>query len=226
MLAYAASRRTTAQRRPSPQAMLAIAVAHVAVIAAVMSARMDLPEKLKPRPTEVDLIRLPPPPPPPEPQPRAEPRPAPSAIDIPPVIQPIPQPRLPVDVQPVPVPLTPGPVIGSAVPRPLPEPGIAPQPRPAPPVRTGPRFATPDHALRPPYPPSKIDSGEEASLRLRLTIDERGRVTSVEPVGAADRAFLAAARRHLIAKWRYRPATEDGRAVASSTIITLRFELE
>lgn len=224
MLAYAASRRTTAQRRPSPQAMLAIAVTHVAVIAAVMSAKMDLPEKLKPRPTEVDLIRLPPPPAPPEPKPRAEPRPAPSAIDTPPVIQPIPQPRVPVDTQPFP--LTPGPRIGSPVPGPLPEPAIAPQPRPAAPVRTGPRFATPDHALRPPYPPSRIDSGEEASLRLRLTIDERGRVTSVEPVGEADRAFLAAARRHLIAKWRYRPATEDGRAVASSTVITLRFELE
>ena len=36
-------------------------------------------------------------------------------------------------------------------------------------------------------------------LRLRLTIDARGRVVAVEPVGRADRAFLAAARRHLLA---------------------------
>jgi protein TonB len=50
-------------------------------------------------------------------------------------------------------------------------------------------------------------------------------VTGVEAVGAADPVFLAAARRHLIAHWRYRPATEDGRPVATSTVITLRFEL-
>jgi protein TonB len=51
-------------------------------------------------------------------------------------------------------------------------------------------------------------------------------VVAVEPVGRADPAFLAAARRHLLAQWRYKPATEDGRAIASSTTITLRFELD
>ena len=50
-------------------------------------------------------------------------------------------------------------------------------------------------------------------------------MTSVEPVGSADPAFLEAARRHILARWRYRPATEDGRAVASSTVVSLRFEL-
>ena len=69
-------------------------------------------------------------------------------------------------------------------------------------------------------------SEEEAVLRLKLTIDERGRVIAVEPLGRADRAFLDSARRHLIAHWRYRPATEDGRAVSSSAVITLRFQLD
>jgi protein TonB len=45
-------------------------------------------------------------------------------------------------------------------------------------------------------------------------------------VGAADRVFLEAARRHLIAHWRYRPATEDGRPIASSVVISLRFLLD
>lgn len=63
-------------------------------------------------------------------------------------------------------------------------------------------------------------------LKLRLTIDERGRVIAVDPVGSADRSFFQAARKHLMASWRYKPATEDGRPVASSTVITLRFELE
>ena len=96
---------------------------------------------------------------------------------------------------------------------------------PSAPVRVGPRFATPADAVRPPYPPSKIASDEEAVLKLKLSIDPRGRVVAVEPVGRADPAFLAAARRHLLAHWRYKPATEDGRAIASSTVITLRFQL-
>jgi len=61
---------------------------------------------------------------------------------------------------------------------------------------------------------------------LRLSIDERGRVVDVEPVGRADREFVEAARRHLMARWHYTPATDDGRAVASSLTITLRFMLE
>jgi protein TonB len=63
-------------------------------------------------------------------------------------------------------------------------------------------------------------------LRLNLTIDERGRVVAVDPIGRADGTFLEAARRHLIAHWRYRPATEDGRAVSSTLAVTLRFQLE
>jgi len=61
---------------------------------------------------------------------------------------------------------------------------------------------------------------------LKLSIDERGRVVAVEPVGRTDRSFFEAARRHLIANWRYKPATEDGKAIASSTVITLTFRIE
>jgi periplasmic protein TonB len=94
------------------------------------------------------------------------------------------------------------------------------------PVKLGPRLATPAWQLKPPYPASKIASEEEALLRLRLTIDASGKVVAVDSVGPADRAFLDAARRHLIAHWRYKPASEDGRAVSSSAVITLRFQLD
>jgi protein TonB len=60
---------------------------------------------------------------------------------------------------------------------------------------------------------------------LRLSIDDHGRVTSVEPVGQAEPAFLASARAHLIRVWRFDPATEDGKPIASTKTITLRFEL-
>jgi protein TonB len=145
-------------------------------------------------------------------------------IDQPQVVIPIPSQidAPPIDDTPVIVPNT-GPVIGPGKDPVIVD--VKPLPKPLP-VRTGPRFATPESQLRPPYPANKIESDEEAALRLRLSIDERGRVTAVEPVGSADPSFLAAARRHLIARWRYQPATEDGRPVPSTTVITLRFELD
>lgn len=223
MLAYAAARRAQAERPSSPQTMLAIAVVHVAVIAVVMSAKMDVPQRILDGVTKVELIEIPKPPPPPEPQPRVEPRSSPSVVDRVPPVVPVPQPRTD-QLDPTPLPLPPigGDVVGPPV---VPQPYVEPRPVPAP-VRVGPRFATLERLLRPPYPASKMDRGEEAELRLRLAIDERGRVTSVAAVGSADPIFLQAARRHLVAHWRYRPATEDGRPIASSTVITLRFELE
>ncbi|HEU5286546.1 MAG TPA: energy transducer TonB [Sphingomicrobium sp.] len=217
MLAYAAHRRRIAQRHSAPHVMLAIIAGHIALIAAVMSARMDLPERILHPPTVVTPIPLPDPPPPEPAQPA--PRPSPFTVTRVPAIVPVPQPNRPDPPVLLPLP-NPGPV-GLM---PVPQPGVGPLPHD--PVRVGPRFATPASLVKPPYPPSKLNSEEEAVLRLRLSIDARGRVVAVEPVGRADPAFLAAARRHLIAHWRYRPASEDGRAIASATVITLRFELE
>jgi protein TonB len=123
-------------------------------------------------------------------------------------------------------------VIDPAPSRPIidssPGPSVDPPPRvdPAPAVRAGPKLLTPPSELKPPYPQAKLLAEEEATLKLRLTIDERGRVIAVEPIGRADPAFLEAARRHLIAHWRYKPASEGGRALSSTEVITLRFQLD
>src|SRR5919112_914166 len=90
MLAYAAHRRSIAGRRPAPHALLVIIVAHIALIAVVMSARMELPEQNRGR-IDVELIPVEPLPPP-ERQPQAEPKSTPSTIDRVPVIVPVPQP--------------------------------------------------------------------------------------------------------------------------------------
>jgi protein TonB len=211
-----------AERRRHPRALTAIIIVHAALIGAVMSVKMDLPDKFKDTITRIELIDPPKPPPPPEPQPKAEPQPRDSVIDRAPVVIPIPLPDAPrVDDTPIPLPPLDMP-IGPKV-DPLPPTPPAPK---VDPVRVGPRFATAADDVRPPYPDSKRRLEEEAVLRLRLSIDARGRVVGVEPVGRADRDFLEAARRHILARWRYKPATEDGRPVASSTVITLRFELE
>ena len=205
-----------ADRSRHPRALFLIIAGHAALITVVMMAKMDVVPPFIPTITKVDLINDPKPPPdnPPPPQPQQHE----SAIDHPAIVVPIPQPIA--DAVPI------------AIPMPVPNPGPTVDPGPvkviAPPepVRVGPRFITPDYDVKPPYPQSKLRSQEETVLQLRLTIDARGRVTAVDPVGNADSVFLAAARMHILAHWRYRAATEDGRAIATSTVVTLRFQLD
>ena len=221
MPVYASTPAVAGERR-HPKTLVLIVAVHAAALAAVMSAKMDLPEKFDPRRTIVDLIPAPPPPPPePLPQPDLRP-PTDLPITVPDQIIPTPPSDTPIVSEPTIVPPLPGP-LNPRISDPGPSLPIIPK---ADPVRTGPRFATAEHWLKPPYPPEKIRLEEEAALKLRLTIDERGRVIAVDPVGATDPSFLAAARKHILARWKYKPATEDGRPVSSSTVITLRFQLD
>ena len=221
MPVYASTPGFAAHRR-HPSALLLIVGGHAVLIAAVMTAKMDLPTKFIPDITRVRLLPSDPPPPdplPPPPKPERTP-PQDSRFDRPDIVVPTPVLDGPVVTDPpLPLPPNPGPIGSSADPTP-------PRPMPVLPVRVGPRFVTPQHLIEPPYPADKQRLEEEAVLRLKLSIDERGRVVAVEPVGRTDRSFLEAARRHLIANWRYKPATEDGKPIASSTVITLTFRIE
>ena len=218
MLAYAASRPAPVERRPHPNAMLAIIALHVAVVAAVMSAKIDLPQIIKHPPPTIFWVPTPKDPPPNPQSPHTQ-QPARNPVDyVPPIVTTPPPSGETTD--PGPTKLDPGLIAGAGanVITELPPLHFA--------VKLGPQLLTPASELKPPYPPSKLITEEEATLRLKLTIDERGRVVAVDPVGNADRAFLEAARRYLLAHWRYKPATEDGRGIASSTVITLRFQLD
>ena len=218
MLAYAANRPVAGQLQSSPHALLVIATVHIAAIAALLSAKMDFPFKLLDPPIKVFPV---PPKPAPNALPLPEPAPGPTVID-----------RTQTEVSLPPINETPGlddgPAIdqvgpiagGGAVVLPfIPKPEITP-------VRRDARLLTPASELKPAYPASKLLTEEEATLTLRLTINDQGRVVGVEPVGKVDRTFFEAARRHLMARWRYQPATTDGQAVSSSLTITLKFMLD
>ena len=221
MLAYAATRPRIGARQSSPNAMLFVICAHIVGVAVIMSAKMDLPRRIMDPPITVQLIRDPKAP---EPTKASEPpQPHETTIYTPPTIMPAPaRHKQVVDSTPAPPDFG---EIASLLGTPRLPVKADPLP-PAAPVRTDPRLLTAASDLKPPYPQSKLMSGDEGELTLRLTIDAAGRVVSVEPVGSADRVFLAAARRHLMAHWRYKPATEGGRAVATSIVITLRFQLD
>jgi protein TonB len=218
MLAYAAGRSRIAQRQSSPNAMLFILCGHIVALAFVMSVKMDLPRKIFPH---TDLIQVPVPP---LPQPPTQTR-TPPARHLTTVAQPeVPIPT-PAHDQPQ---VDPGPtVISGAAEVPggstIPIFDFPPKPTL---VSSAAQLLTSGSELKPPYPQSKLLNEEEAALQLRLTIYDHGRVIAVDPIGRADPVFLSAARRHLLAHWRYKPAMQDGRAIATSIVITLRFELD
>ena len=220
MLAYAAQKPRPAGSAGSPKALVLIVAGHAALIAAVMAARMEIVTFTPTKPPVV--VNIPPektPPPEPEPQAKVE-RQLPQPVFIRPV-----EPIIPMEPYEPLVPVQDGPIVQQ-----LPPVGggigaIIDPPRRAP-VLSGPMLATRGDALKPPYPNDKLRLEQEAVLKLRLTIDARGRVTAVDPVGTADPSFLEAARRHIIKVWRYRPAMEDGVAVPTTTVINLSFRLE
>lgn len=221
MLAYAAHRRPS--RAPRPATLLVIAGVHVAALTALALAKSEI--IAPPEIVRTWLRNIPIDPPPPPPKPLEQPRPAPprSTLDAP---------RPPIDLPPLPGPSAdPNPARPSGDPLagtnllPLPNPLPQPLPKPQPEAARPPLLTTSGDQLRPLYPEAKRRLSEEATLRLRLAIDDRGRVVAVDPVGRADPAFLAAARSHLLRHWRYRPASEGGRAVAAGVTVTLSFRL-
>jgi protein TonB len=218
MLAYAAPK--AAGRAGSPKALTLVLIGHAVVIGAVLAAKPEYIARVISKPPIVFNVPVPPPP---KPAPQVESQPE----------RPITQdsfidqerPIIDMDRQ-TPIDLATGPsfedigtVIGSGPTT------IIDPPRHVP-VKMAARLATSESALKPPYPLSKRRNEEEATLRLRLSIDEHGRVVAVDPVGTADPEFLEAARRHILRAWRYRPATNDGVAIPSSTVVSLAFRLE
>jgi protein TonB len=107
------------------------------------------------------------------------------------------------------------------------QPYIAPPPPPlADPVLTEPAIDPRAlSAFQPDYPGAMIRQGLEGIVTVRVTIGPEGRVTDIEKISATDESFWTATQRHALRKWRFRPATRDGVAMASSKVLTVRFTL-
>ena len=102
---------------------------------------------------------------------------------------------------------------------------IPPIERPRPePVRTEALFSS-GIEQQPPYPVAELRSEREGSVRVQVRIGTDGRVKAISRVSATSDAFWRATERHALARWRFRPATEDGRPVESSKTLTVHFRL-
>lgn len=154
------------------------------------------------------------PPPPPEPKQRAQtPSPEPMASKTP---------IAPLDTTftlPPPQPVPPQPGTGDIGPISVVDP-------PHTPVFVGPQIDTRySGALQPPYPPGKIRAEEEGVVVVRVRIGTDGRVKEVQKVEAADEAFYRATVEQAMKRWRFKPATSDGKPVEGWRTMTVRFEL-
>lgn len=104
-------------------------------------------------------------------------------------------------------------------------PGPGPEiilPPPVLPVRTTAIF-TARNAAQPPYPRSLQAEGIEGVAVVRVLVGTDGRVKAVDSVRADDPLFFQATRDHALRKWRFSPATEDGRPVESWREMTVRY---
>ena len=220
MLAYAAGRRTIGSRQSNPSALLVIISVHVALLAIVMSARMER-ERLRPEPPiTVETIHDPLIEPKPLPQPHPQqPQPTPLSTPHPDVSLP---------------PLQPPPV--SANPS-LPDPGVA---LGGTGVTVTPTSPTDRHDPHPPRPPPAHPAVRaQAALPCRQAAERRGSGADAsahhQRAGTGDRCAAGRSGRPFIPRsgtsppdgaLAVPPATEDGRAIATTTVITLRFMLD
>ena len=79
----------------------------------------------------------------------------------------------------------------------------------------------------PPYPPVSRRLGEQGTVRLHLTIDAQGNVTAAQVTNSSGVAELdQTAVDWVVAHWKYRPAMQNGLAVASTADAEVVFSLK
>jgi len=85
---------------------------------------------------------------------------------------------------------------------------------PVPPARTGPRAdASWAGNAPPPYPAMARRLGEEGEVRLDVHVSQDGGVTEVKLKKSSGSALLDQTAIETVKKWRFKPATVDGRPV-------------
>lgn len=219
------------EQKARPGSALVVVLMHGAGIAALMFAGTEIIKRDEP-PIVVRTLPTDPPPPPqpvdPPPRPQPNEQTHQSRLDTP-TRSPIPTAGPVVTGPEVP----PQPPTGTVSEQPPqtdpyvpPQPPADPPPLPPPPVRTAAQLDTSASALQPPYPASEERMQREGDVTVQVTIGANGRVTAVQKVAATSEAFYNATARHARERWRFRPATVDGRPVESSKTMTVRFRLD
>lgn len=210
-------------------ALLASLGLHIAVAAALMLAptvavKIDIPpviQLVKLAPPMPEPVAVPPQPAPAKPPPRRpaakpQPRPKPEPVAKP-GPRPLPAPE-PVEVlQPEPI-EAPVEKVVEAPPEPA-----APQPVYRPVNVQAAYLSNP----RPPYPRMALRRGWEGVVVLQIDLDKQGQPLRVEVADSSGHRVLDKAAQAAVRRWRFAPATRDGKAVAARNLrVPIQFRLK
>lgn len=105
------------------------------------------------------------------------------------------------------------PPVPEATPAPAPTAGVLVQPRPLPGAMPSPQYPT--RALR---------RGERGTVRVRAEIGPDGVPTSVNVAESSGSRLLDRAATRTVERWRFQPATVDGRPTVGTVVVPISFE--
>jgi protein TonB len=83
----------------------------------------------------------------------------------------------------------------------------------------------PLYRVEPRYPAKALKRGAEGFVSLSFTIDETGRPTNIQVIGAEPRRMFERAAMRALKKWKYQPKIVNGKAVAQ-TGITVKIDFK
>lgn len=84
----------------------------------------------------------------------------------------------------------------------------------------------PQASPQPSYPTAALRRGMEGVVTLLVTVDSEGHVTRVRVLESSGHGLLDRAAQDGVRKWRFAPATENGRAVPGAARVPIRFRLQ
>lgn len=81
-------------------------------------------------------------------------------------------------------------------------------------------------ATPPAYPIDALRAGIQGTVLLKVLVDPTGKPVSVKIAhSSGSRALDTAARRHVLAAWRFHPALRNGHAIEAWVLVPVRFNL-
>ena len=81
-------------------------------------------------------------------------------------------------------------------------------------------------ATPPPYPLQALRTGTQGTVMLKVLVDQSGKPVQVTIArSSGSRVLDDAARAHVLAAWRFHPATRDGHAVQAWALVPVKFSL-
>lgn len=212
-------------------ALLASLCLHIGVVSALIlypvnQVKIDIPPVVQlvklapPPPPEPVVVAEPAPPPPPPPPPKPKPKPKPVVKPKP---KPVPEPVVePTPPQPEPTPEPPKELVKAAPPKPVQS--AAPVKPVYKPVNVQAAYLS---NPKPDYPRLAQRRGWEGIVVLEMDLDKNGLPQRVEIADSSGHRVLDKAAQAAVKRWRFNPATRDGKAVAARDVrVPIQFRLD